>query len=286
MFNNKPGVYIHLVTGSRKGIILEITNTLSTVPDDHLKSAIQKGFNKVMNTDLTYNQIVRKHYANRYTNIRFYDDNETFDLEANMSEFSLNHKKSNYVFVSENINIAEIDSKKYNRIVSIDFETANSQRASVCSIGFVVEDEGTIILEKEILVNPMTDFSKINTRIHGINPIDVVDSSTWDIAWSEVEQYITDTTLVIAHNLRSMELACIRKECERYNMDIPPFARIKNSNKMAYDTLRLAKLNLTELDNHKLDTLANYFNIELSHHNALSDAKACLELFHHLKGDY
>lgn len=55
---------------------------------------------------------------------------------------------------------------------------------------------------------------------------------------------------------------------------------------MTCDTLQLAKEKLPNLENYKLSTLADNFDIELEHHNALSDAKACLELFHHLKGDY
>lgn len=277
---------VHLTTGPRKGIILEIENAKLATPDDFLNTAIVNGFNKATNKNLTISEIKQKHYVNKYTNIHFYEDGKMFNLENNMSEFSLGHFTDNYVFVKENLSVAEIDSKKYNRIVSIDFETANSKRASVCSIGFVVEDQGEIIEEKEILVNPQTDFSKMNTRIHGIRPLDVQDAPTWDIAWKEVEEYITPSTLVIAHNLRSMELSCIRQECERYDMELPPFAKLRGHNKMAYDTLKIAKENLPDFDNHRLDTLAKHFNIELDHHNALSDAKACLDLFHHLRGDY
>ncbi|MCC3865663.1 hypothetical protein K0040_15475 [Terrisporobacter petrolearius] len=51
---------------------------------------------------------------------------------------------------------------------------------------------------------------------------------------------------------------------------------------MAYDTLKIARENLPYLKKHKLDALTKHFNIELNHHNSLSDAKTCLELFHHL----
>lgn len=277
---------IHLTTGVREGIIIEIENAKLTTPRDFLNTAIVNGFNKATNKNLTISEIKQKHYVNTYTNIHFYDDRKMFNLENNMSEFSLGHCTDNYTFIKENLSVAEIDSKNYNRIVAIDFETANSKRASVCSIGFVVEEQGEIIIEKEILVNPQTEFSKMNTRIHGITPLDVKDAPTWDIAWKEVEEYITPSTLVIAHNLRSMELSCIRQECDRYNMLLPDFAKLKYDNKMAYDTLKIAKENLPDFENYKLSTLTKHFDIDLDHHNALSDAKACLELFHHLRGDY
>lgn len=37
------------------------------------------------------------------------------------------------------------------------------------------------------------------------------------------------------------------------------------------------------VDNLKLSTLADYFNVELSHHEAFSDANACLEIYKKLK---
>lgn len=279
-------VIVHLNTGPRKGIILEIKNAKLTIPTSFLKTAITTGFNKATGLNLSSEEIMQKHFVNTYSDIKFCDDNETFNLEKNMTEFSLGHKKINYIFIEENLSVAEIDSKQYDRIVSIDFETANSKRASVCSIGFVVEEQESIIEEKEILVNPQTDFSSMNMRIHGIRPLDVEDAPTWYTAWKEVEEYITPSTLVIAHNLRNMELSCIRQECERYEMELPEFARVKGHNKMAYDTLKIAKDTLEDVANLKLNTLCEYFDIDLKHHNALSDARACLELFHHLRGDY
>lgn len=183
---------------------------------------------------------------------------------------------------SKKINLNQFD---YTRIISLDFETANNKRASVCSIGYVIEENKKVIKEDEIIVNPKSEFSNINVKIHRIKDTDVEDAPTWDIVWKQIEDYITDSTLVIAHNLKSMELACIKQECERYNMDLPKFLNSKNSN-MICDTLQLARETLPNIDNYKLNTLCEYFNIELNHHNALSNAKACLDLFHHLRGDY
>ena len=150
----------------------------------------------------------------------------------------------------------------------------------------MVEENGVIIKEEEIIVNPKAEFSNINVKIHRITDADVQDAPTWDIVWRQVEKYITNSTLVIAHNLKSMELSCIRQECERYGMELPLFAKVQGNNNMTCDTLQLAKEKLPNLENYKLSTLADNFNIELEHHNALSDAKACLELFHYLNCDY
>ena len=118
-------------------------------------------------------------------------------------------------------------------------------------------------------------------RIHGITPEDVVDAPNWSDAWNKVSKYITEDTSIVSHNLKSMELSCIKKECERYNMPIPRFAQ---NGKNTYDTLNMSNLLLPELESHKLVDLCDYFNIEYdNHHNALADARACLDLFNELK---
>ena len=148
--------------------------------------------------------------------------------------------------------ITNLDSLNYDRIISLDFETANNKRASVCSIGYVVEENGAIIKEEEIIVNPKAEFSNINVKIHRIKDADVQYAPTWDIVWKQVEKYITNSTLVIAHNLKSMELSCIRQECERYEMELPLFAKVQGHNNMTCDTLQLAKEKLPNLENYKL----------------------------------
>jgi len=52
--------------------------------------------------------------------------------------------------------------------VAIDFETANSMRSSVCSVGIVQVRNGKIIKEIQSLINPLSEFHYYNTKIHGI----------------------------------------------------------------------------------------------------------------------
>tara|TARA_Y100000310_G_scaffold243676_1_gene248234 strand:- start:12352 stop:12927 length:576 start_codon:yes stop_codon:yes gene_type:complete len=49
--------------------------------------------------------------------------------------------------------------------------------------------------------------------------------------------------------------------------------------KESISTLKLARENLKQLPNHKLDTIADHYNIKLDHHEALSDAIACAEIY-------
>ncbi|HCU2611059.1 TPA: hypothetical protein OUK91_000630 [Clostridioides difficile] len=64
-----------------------------------------------MNTNLTKNEVMTKHFVNIYDRINFYNNNNFFNLEYSMSEYSLEHKTENYIFLEENLSIAEIDSK-------------------------------------------------------------------------------------------------------------------------------------------------------------------------------
>lgn len=276
----QKGHFAHLVTGPRKGVIVKITNMKLNPQEDILLTAIQKGFNDAMKTNYTKHKISQI-YTDLYDILEYNEDFTEFKLMKDFSKCSLGHKTNNYKFIESSFSVAEINNKNHKRVVAIDFETANAKRESVCSIGFVVQEDNKILFEKEILVNPKCEFSKRNIKIHNITPMDVVDCPDWSEAWPEVQQYITSDTLVIAHNLRSMELPCIRKECERYNMSIPNFAKPRS--KMAYDTLKLAQDLLPSAENHKLATLTKMYNIELEHHNALSDAKACLKLFNILQ---
>ena len=61
---------------------------------------------------------------------------------------------------------------------AIDFETANEQRTSVCSVGIVVVRDGTITDRFYRLIRPEPEYySYWNTRIHGLTARDT--SSPW-----------------------------------------------------------------------------------------------------------
>lgn len=60
--------------------------------------------------------------------------------------------------------------------VTIDFETATSQRDSPCEIGLTFVQGGQIIETKSWLIKPSyTEFDYFNILIHGIRPEHVAD---------------------------------------------------------------------------------------------------------------
>ena len=67
---------------------------------------------------------------------------------------------------------------------AIDFETASSERTSVCSLGWCVVEKGVITERKEILIKPDPfKFNEYNTKINGITPEMVWDKPTFDKYW-------------------------------------------------------------------------------------------------------
>lgn len=148
--------------------------------------------------------------------------------------------------------------------VAIDFETANSVRSSVCSIGIVKVKNGKIQEELHTLINPLSEFHYYNTKIHGITEYMVHDAPTFEEFWPQFKGFIENQT-IIAHNA-SFDIGVLRDSLSRIHEKEPNFQ---------YGcSYRIAKKVWPNLYNHKLSTVANYLRISLNHHDALEDARA------------
>lgn len=159
------------------------------------------------------------------------------------------------------------------RILAIDFETANNNRSSPCSIGFYLQDSETeaILLEEGILIDPEQEFSGFNIMIHGIRPEMVENQPNFLAVYHRLQSLIDDETVIIAHNA-SFDIGVLRATCDRYSLPYPTFAYL--------DTLALAKACFADFPSHRLDYLAHRLNLSLHHHhNAAADAKACFLLY-------
>jgi len=170
--------------------------------------------------------------------------------------------------------------------VAIDFETATW--GSACAIGLAHFEDGVKIDERYTLINPQIsarswDYGAI--RVHGIRPNDVIDSPTFADIWPELIHYAACYPLV-AHNA-NFDMGVLRAELARSNLASPsirygcsmqlarsawPKRRLKDLEDATVSELRAAP------ENHKLSTLSEFLEIELDHHNALSDAVACGEI--------
>ena len=151
--------------------------------------------------------------------------------------------------------------------VAIDFETANSSRSSVCSIGLVEYQDGRLIDEYYQLVKPNQNyFHSINIGIHGITEDDVKDEKEFDQLWREEIKQRLEGKLVVAHNA-SFDMSVLRKVLDEYRLPYP---------ELTYNcTVNIAKKTWPHLGRFNLDALSNFLNISFEHHHALEDAHAC-----------
>ena len=105
---------------------------------------------------------------------------------------------------------------------AIDFETANEQRTSVCSVGVVVVRGGEIIDRFYSLIRPEPEYySYWNTRVHGLTLEDTADAPVFPYVWEKVAPLIEGLPLV-AHN-SPFDEGCLRAVFQVYRMDYPEY---------------------------------------------------------------
>ena len=135
--------------------------------------------------------------------------------------------------------------------IAIDFETANQQPSSVCSVGVVMVRDGQIVDSFYSLIQPEPNYYNYwCQRVHGISESD------------------TEAIPFVAHNARFDE-GCLKAVFRVYQMDYPDYR--------FYDTLAAARRQFGHsLPNHQLHTVAAACGYDLqNHHHALADAEAC-----------
>ncbi|MFD1392194.1 3'-5' exonuclease [Lacticaseibacillus jixianensis] len=154
--------------------------------------------------------------------------------------------------------------------IAMDFETANRQRASACSLAIVVVRADRVTDSFYTLIDPEAPFEPQNVRIHGITAAQVVGQPTFPAVWPHIQSFFTPTQLVTAHN-SPFDVSVLRRTLERYEIAVPHYQVI--------DTVRTAKKLMPNLPNHRLDTVSAAMHIPLAHHhNALQDSYACARI--------
>lgn len=153
---------------------------------------------------------------------------------------------------------------------AIDFETANQQLSSVCSVGIVVVRNGRIVDRFYRLIQPEPNYYCYgNSNIHGLTAKDIDNAKVFSEVWTEIEALIENFPLV-AHN-KGFDESCLKAVFKTYQMDYPDY--------VFHCTLAASRRQLKHLPNHQLHTVAEDCGYILTnHHNALADAEACAEI--------
>ncbi|MBB4035583.1 DNA polymerase-3 subunit epsilon [Dysgonomonas hofstadii] len=153
---------------------------------------------------------------------------------------------------------------------AIDFETANEQPSSICSVGLVVVRNGIISDRFYSLIQPEPNYYRYgNSCVHGLTYEDTVNEPVFSKVWQQIEPLI-DSLPLVAHN-KGFDEACLKAVFKTYQMDYPGY--------IFYCTLAESRRQLKHLPNHQLHTVAGDCGYNLTHHhNALADAEACAEI--------
>ena len=153
--------------------------------------------------------------------------------------------------------------------VALDFETATSERSSVCSIGIAVVEDGVIVDKAYWLVKPRNNhFDPYNTYIHGISAKDVMNEPEFCDLWPQIKPYL-ENRIVLAHNA-SFDMSVLRYVLDESEIPYPT---------LSYScSWMISKKHWPELSCHKLNFISEQLGIQFKHHNALEDATACAQI--------
>lgn len=148
---------------------------------------------------------------------------------------------------------------------AIDFETANSSRASACAVGLAKVRGGAVVETASWMIKPpagLDDFAPRNVAIHGISPERVADAPSWDQLFPDLMGFVGGDDL-LAHNA-PFDRSVFRQVCGVFDLETPDITW--------YDTLPVARRMLT-LGSYSLPFVAQALELEdLTHHDALADA--------------
>lgn len=152
---------------------------------------------------------------------------------------------------------------------AIDFETANSRRSSICSIGLTAVRDGKICDHHHCLVRPRPlYFDDWNVRVHGITEGDVRNAPEFVDLWPSLGVLI-EGSVIVAHNA-AFDMSALRSALDECGLPYPQLSYLCS--------LVIARKLWPQFSSHGLSVLAREFQIPLKHHDAESDAAAAAQI--------
>lgn len=155
------------------------------------------------------------------------------------------------------------------RYIAFDVETPNCANDRMSAIGITVIEDGVIVDDFYSLVNPEARFDYFNVQLTGITPEMAEKAPTFSELWAELEPLMSGGTL-ITHNA-PFDMGVLAKCLCAYKIEWQRAASYAC-------TCAMGRVCYPELSNHKLNTMCAYLDLNLEHHNAGSDSRACGEL--------
>lgn len=151
--------------------------------------------------------------------------------------------------------------------VALDFETADGGRDSACAIGLVRVAAGQVTNTLYRLIRPPRRAIMFE-HIHGISWAHVADQPTFGDIGAEIVEFVRGADFLAAHNA-SFDRGVLEACCDAHSIAPPgiPFVC----------TVKLARA-VWNIYPTKLPNVCTHLDIDLDHHQALSDALACAHI--------
>ena len=152
--------------------------------------------------------------------------------------------------------------------VAIDFETANRYRDSACALGLIVVESGEVVDQRSWLIRPYDNsFEPYHTRLHGIDAEMVLDQPEFHELWPAIHPLLQGQ-MVVAHNA-SFDMSVLRHVLDKYSLAYP---------ELTYAcSVKIAR-EVWDRPSYKLSALCKWLEVDLTHHQALSDANGCAQI--------
>ena len=155
--------------------------------------------------------------------------------------------------------------------VAIDFETAVGHD-SICAVGIITVEDGEIVEEYHQLIQPPGNrYTHWTTNVHGMTSATTANSPVFSEVYPEIKKRIAGK-MIVAHN-EAFDRPALQKTMARHGLD---YSELELAERWECTKKLFQKRGFKSC---KLNSLCDYFNIELNHHEALSDARACAKLY-------
>ena len=157
--------------------------------------------------------------------------------------------------------------------VVLDLETTGAKAPPdrVTEIGAYRVRNGEVTEEFHSLVNPEIPIPPFIVALTGIDDTMVADAPKFAQVADRLLEFLGDS-VIVAHNASfdlgflNHEIGMIYKDCKLGNASLC--------------TVQLSRGLVSEVENHKLKTMANYYSVDLvNHHRAAEDAHATAKIF-------
>ena len=156
--------------------------------------------------------------------------------------------------------------------VAIDFETATSKRNSACSVGIVTVENSEIVEEYHTLIQPPNnEYNWHNVQVHGITEVDTYKAPRFNEIYPEIKKRLAGN-LIVAHN-ESFDRSVLKKSLLDFGLD---YIDLDLPDKWECTMKIFKEKGYVPA---KLNTCCALHGIQLHHHDALSDARACAKLY-------